>query len=148
MRTLKILYWVTTLLFAAQMLYDAVLNLIPHDDAVTTFNKIGIPSGMLALYGVAKLVAGLIILLPVMKSLKEWSYAILLFMVIETAYAMASAGFPVADWALMLIPFLLGILSYIFWKFSNIPVKREENGITISVTPTTSVASYENPLQD
>jgi DoxX-like family len=71
---LKILYWVSTIL-AAVMLGFTLSYLTGNQQVVTGFQHLGSPQHLRLVLGVAKPVAGLVILLPGLRLLKEWAYA-------------------------------------------------------------------------
>src|SRR4029450_14148232 len=71
---LKITYWVSTIL-AAVMLGFALSYLTGNEQVVTGFKHLGYPQHLRLVLGVAKPAAGIVLLLPGLRLLKEWAYA-------------------------------------------------------------------------
>lgn len=115
MKTTKILYWVFTVLFAAFMIFSATSNVSMHPDAVKLIHdQLGYPVYLIPVLGWAKIIGGIVILIPGFARIKEWAYAGLMFDLLGATYSMAAIGLPVSDWGFM-TPFIaLGVCSYIF----------------------------------
>jgi uncharacterized membrane protein YphA (DoxX/SURF4 family) len=129
---MKVFYWIVSLLFVAQILFDAVLDLIPHRQAIMAFNKMEMPLFMLGLYGLTKLICGILVLIPGLRSVKEWAYAILLFGILEATWAMIASGQSADSWGFMAIPFILGMTSYILWRKIN---QAGDKGLQVKKSP-------------
>ena len=71
---LKITYWATTIV-AALMLGFALSYLTGSAQAVQGFTHLGYPQHLRLVLGVAKPAAGVVLLLPGLRVLKEWAYA-------------------------------------------------------------------------
>jgi hypothetical protein len=71
---LKIVYWVTTIIAAAMLLMD-LIYLTGSAEMVAGFNHLGYPQHLRLVLGVAKPAAGVVLLLPGLRVLKEWAYA-------------------------------------------------------------------------
>ncbi len=123
LRTIKILYWVFTILFAGLMLFSAIPSILVTDDSVKlVHNMLGYPIYFIPFTGVAKLLGVIAILIPGIKTIKEWAYAGLFFDLAGAVYS----GIAVAKGAIdprmlgMLLWIVPGILSYIFYhKLQN-----------------------------
>lgn len=117
-KTINILYWVFTILFAALMLFSAYGSIIVNDDAKKLIHDyLGFPVYFIPFTGFAKLFGSIVILIPGLKAIKEWAYAGLFFDLIGAVYssiAVSKAFDPMM--LFMLVWFVPGILSYIFWK--------------------------------
>jgi hypothetical protein len=99
---LKIIYWVSTIL-AAVMLGFALSYLTGNQQVVTGFQHLGYPQHLRLVLGVAKPAAGLVIVLPGLRLLKEWAYAGAAF-----AWSMAFiAHWQAGDGATALMPLVL-----------------------------------------
>jgi hypothetical protein len=123
MKKINILYWVFTGLFAAAMLFSSIGNVMVDENSVQLISGIlQFPEYMIPFLGVAKIIGVIGILVPGLpRWIKEWSYAGLFFDLIGATYAMiAVAGFQVAHLG-MLMFFIPGILSYIYFhkKFGS-----------------------------
>ena len=115
MKTLNILYWVFTGLFAAFMLFSAMDNLRVSEGSVELFDSLVYPRYLIAFMGTAKLLGVIGILLPGFPRLTEWAYAGLFFDLIGATYSVLTAQEFHPMTLTMIVPFALGALSYIFY---------------------------------
>ena len=117
-KTIRILYWTFTVLFAGLMIFSSYGSLLVNQDAKTLIHdQLGYPVYFIPFTGWAKLIGSIIILIPGLKTLKEWAYAGLFFDLIAVVYSsIALAGTVDPMMAFMLLWFVPGILSYCFWK--------------------------------
>jgi DoxX-like protein len=117
-KTINILYWVFTILFAALMLFSAYGSILVNEDAKKLIHDaLGFPVYFIPFTGFAKLLGAIAILIPGLKTIKEWAYAGLFFDLLGAVYsgiAVAKTFDPMM--LFMLVWFVPGILSYIFWK--------------------------------
>jgi hypothetical protein len=123
MKKTNVLYWVFTGLFAAAMLFSSIGNVMMDDASVQLISDmLHFPKYMIPFLGVAKILGVLGILIPGLpRWIKEWSYAGLFFDLSGATYAIiATAGFQVEHLG-MLMFFIPGILSYIYFhkKFGS-----------------------------
>jgi uncharacterized membrane protein len=117
MKKLNILYWIFTVLFALFMLMSGVTNAMVTEDSVALIvDTLGYPHYFVAFIGIAKIAGSIGVLVPgIPRWLKEWAYAGLFFDLIGATYSLiAAAGFDASTLG-MLIPFVLGGLSYFFY---------------------------------
>lgn len=70
----KYLYWGSTLLIALFVLFSGTLYLVAEAPA-ENFARLGFPDYFRVQLGIAKLVGGVALLVPLPRSLKEWTYA-------------------------------------------------------------------------
>lgn len=117
-KTINILYWVFTILFAAAMIFSAWGSAITNKDSVTLIHdQLGYPVYFIPFTGWAKIIGSIIILIPGLKTIKEWAYAGLFFDLIAAVYSfIALSGGLGVEMSFMLAWFVPGILSYYFWK--------------------------------
>ena len=117
-KTINILYWVFTILFAALMLFSSYASILVNEDAKKLIHdQLGYPIYFIPFTGYAKLIGAIIILIPGLKTIKEWAYAGLfldLFGAVYSGIALSGTFDPMM--LFMLIWIVPGILSYIFWK--------------------------------
>jgi len=123
MKKINILYWIFTGLFAAAMLFSSIGNVMMDESSVSLISgTLNFPTYMIPFFGVAKIMGVIGILLPGLpRWIKEWSYAGLFFDLSGATYAIiATAGFHVQQLG-MLMFFIPGILSYIYFhkKFGS-----------------------------
>ena len=116
-KNVKILYWVFTILFAGLMLFSAYGSIIVNEDAKKLIHdQLGYPVYFIPFTGYAKLIGVIAILIPGLKTIKEWAYAGLFFDLISAVYSGIAAARTVDPMMFfMLVWFVPGILSYIFW---------------------------------
>ncbi|HEX7905849.1 MAG TPA: DoxX family protein [Chitinophagaceae bacterium] len=117
-KTIKILYWVFTILFAALMIFSAYGSILVNEDAKKLIHdQLGYPVYFIPFTGYAKLIGAIVILIPGLKTIKEWAYAGLFFDLIGAVYSGIALGGTIDPMmAFMLVWIVPGILSYIFWK--------------------------------
>jgi hypothetical protein len=118
-KTTNVLYWVFTILFALLMLFSAYGSILVNEDAIKLIHdQLGYPVYFIAFSGWAKLIGSIVILIPGLKTIKEWAYAGLFFDLLAAVYSGIAVAKGNIDPAMlgMLIWILPGILSYIFWK--------------------------------
>jgi len=114
---LKIVYWASTIV-AAVMLAFALTYLTGNPQVVEGFNHLGYPQYLRIVLGVAKPAAGLVILLPGLRLLKEWAYAGAAF-----AWGMASIShWQAGDGPTAFFP--LGLLVFLVVSYLTRPASR------------------------
>lgn len=125
--TINILYWVFTILFAALMIFSAYDSILVNEKAKGFIHGyLGFPIYFIPFTGFAKLIGSIVILIPGLKTIKEWAYAGLFFDLMGAVYAGVAVAKKVDPMlAFMLVWFVPGILSYIFWHKK---LKLEEKG--------------------
>jgi hypothetical protein len=118
MKRTKILYWVFTILFSAFMLWSGIPGIEPTKQSADFLNGyLGYPIYFIRFISIAKVVGAIAILIPGFAKAKEWAYAGLFFDLAGAIYSVISVAKMVdIGVAVICIPVLLGVLSYIFWK--------------------------------
>jgi uncharacterized membrane protein YphA (DoxX/SURF4 family) len=113
--TINIIYWVSTGLVLAMMLFSAASSFMENPDSTKMMEAIGYRPYVFHLLAVAKVLGTIAILTPGFPRLKEWAYAGFTFDIIGAAYSFYVSGFALKDWIFM--PILLALLacSYIFY---------------------------------
>jgi hypothetical protein len=117
-KTLNVLYWIFTVIFSVLMIFSAVSGLKPNEDAIKMLHDaLGYPIYFIQFISVAKIIGSIVILIPGLKTVKEWAYAGLFFDLAGALYS-GVAAYGKFDPAMlgMLIWIGSGILSYYFWK--------------------------------
>ena len=117
-KTINILYWVFTILFAALMIFSSYGSIMVDEGSRKLIHdQLGYPLYFIPFSGWAKLIGSIIILIPGLLTIKEWAYAGLFFDLTAAVYSsIALSGTVDPMLSFMLIWFVPGILSYIFWK--------------------------------
>ena len=115
-KTIKVIYWIVTLLFSLFMLFSGVSEIIQTEQAKEIMKHLGYPIYVNTIIGVAKILGALAILQWKFKTLKEWAYA---GFTIEFIGAGASFYFA-GDGVLMALSPVIFIavmfISYFLWK--------------------------------
>ncbi len=75
MKTTKIIYWVSTILFCCFFTVTATLYFLHAPIMVHKFQRLGYPLYILEMIGTAKYIGIVALLVPKMPRLKEWGYA-------------------------------------------------------------------------
>ena len=75
------IYWISTIVFAALMIFSAVGGIQPSQGAIQLIHdSLGYPIYFIQFISIAKLIGVIIILIPGLhRSVKEWAYAGLFF---------------------------------------------------------------------
>jgi hypothetical protein len=114
MKSTKTIYWISTGLFAAFMIFSAVPDIIMMDDAVKFMTHLGYPKYFIPFIGYAKILGSIAILIPGFKKIKEWAYAGLVFDLLGAVYSNISTDGFQAGMLVILVIFAVVITSYIF----------------------------------
>jgi len=109
-----VLYWIFTAFFCAFMLTSTIPNILSAPEWVEIFKQLGYPPYMLPFLGVAKLLGVIALLVPGFSRIKEWAYAGMFFDLTGAVYSGLSVGGFDPQMLIMLVPFGLGALSYIY----------------------------------
>lgn len=97
------------------MMFSAIPNILLTPDSVAFVGQLGFPNHFIHFIGVAKALGVIGILVPGFPGIKEWAYAGLFFDLIGAVYSMLAVnGFEPGIFG-MLLPFILGGLSYGFY---------------------------------
>jgi uncharacterized membrane protein YphA (DoxX/SURF4 family) len=117
MKKTKIIYWTVTGLFALMMLGSAIPDIMSSDVAIKGMHDgLGYPLYFIPFIGVAKVLGVIAIVIPGSARLKEWAYAGLFFDLVGATFSIYSSGERGANLAFMLLPILVGALSYVYFR--------------------------------
>ena len=116
-KTITILYWVFTILFAALMLFSAVGGIKPTADNIKIMHDmLGYPVYFIQFISVAKVLGSIAILIPGLNRVKEWAYAGLFFDLSGAIYSGIAISGKFDPMMLTLLAWVIpGVLSYYFW---------------------------------
>ena len=115
MKKINIIYWITTGLLLALMLWSAIGSLTNNPQGVQIMTQLGYPAYLGHFLGVAKILGVIAILIPGFPRIKEWAYAGFAFDMIGATYSMYASGEAASKWAMMFIFLALLACSYIFY---------------------------------
>jgi uncharacterized membrane protein YphA (DoxX/SURF4 family) len=116
-RSIKIIYWTSTVLFAALMIFSATGGLKPSPETVTFLHdQLGYPIYFIRFLSVAKILGAIALFIPGFPRVREWAYAGLMFDLVGAIVSVvAVAGKPDPGAAFILLPIVLGMTSYFSW---------------------------------
>lgn len=118
MKKIKILYWILTLLFAGFMIWSSVPGINPKGQTLQFLHDaLGYPVYFIRFISVAKIAGALVLLIPGLRTIKEWAYAGLFFDLAGAVYSvyMLQQSFD-PGMLFILLPVVLGAGSYYCWK--------------------------------
>ena len=117
-KTINILYWIFTIIFAGLMIFSSYGSIIGDPKAKELIHdQLGYPEYFIPFTGYMKILGSIVILIPGLRTIKEWAYAGLFFDLLAVIYSgIALAGKVDPLMSFMLLWIVPGILSYYFWK--------------------------------
>lgn len=118
--TTKTLYWVFTIIFAGLMIFSSVGGIQPTQQTVDIFHTyLGYPIYFIQFISIAKIIGSITILIPGLKTIKEWAYAGLFFDLAGAIYSGVAVAGKFDPMMLTMLGWVVpGVLSYYFWKKS------------------------------
>lgn len=108
----KSLYWGSTLLVATFVLFSGVMYFVA-DAPAATFERLGFPDYFRIQLGIAKLVGGVVLLVPLPRWMKEWTYAGFTIDFGSAFIAHLVVADPVTTMILPVVGFFLLMASYV-----------------------------------
>jgi hypothetical protein len=117
-KTNNIVYWISTVIFAALMIFSAAGGLQPSQASIQLIHdSLGYPIYFIPYISFAKLIGSIAILIPGLnRSIKEWAYAGLFFDLAGAIYSgIAASGKFDPMMLAMLLWILPGVISYYCW---------------------------------
>jgi len=115
MKAIKITYWATTAIVAVMMAYSAYAYLT-QDAMRMAFQHLGYPDYFRVELAVFKIIGAVLLLAPVAKKVKEWTYPGFAVIFISAFIAHTASGDPVGVRIMPLIFMALLIVSYITYQ--------------------------------
>ena len=112
MKTIKIIYWITTAIVALMMAYSSYAY-VTQDAVREGFHHLGFSDSFRVELAIAKLIGAILLLAPVNSRIKEWVYAGFTITFISAFIAHTSSGDPITKGVMPLIFLALLIVSYI-----------------------------------
>ena len=116
-KTINLIYWISTIIFAALMIFSAVGGIQPTQPAIQLMHdSLGYPIYFIQLISIAKLLGSIVILIPGLNRIKEWAYAGLFFDLAGAVYSGIAISGKFDPMMLTMLAWIIpGILSYYFW---------------------------------
>jgi hypothetical protein len=116
MKRNKIIYWVSTGLFGAMMLFSGY-SYFTNPQMTDAFKHLGFPDYFRIELGSAKLLGALVLLIPqIPVKIKEWAYAGFGIVMISAAIAHNSSGDPTSAAVTPLIMLVFLVVSNIYFS--------------------------------
>jgi DoxX-like family len=117
-KTVNIVYWISTILFATLMIFSAIGGLKPTPESIAFMHdQLGYPIYFIRFLSVAKLIGAIAILEQRFPRVKEWAYAGLIFDLIGAIVSViAVAGKLDPGVAFIVLALALGVTSYVMWR--------------------------------
>lgn len=115
MKKINTWYWIITIIFAGFMIFSAVPDMMMAPEAINMITGLGYPKYFVAFIGVAKLLGAIAILIPGLKTIKEWAYAGLFFDLIGATYSGLAIGGFQPPMLFMILPISFLFISHYLW---------------------------------
>lgn len=110
----NIIYWIATLWLCLGMLSTGIVQLLRHQQEVTSMEKLGYPIYLLSVLGIWKILGVIAVLIPKSALLKEWAYAGFFFVMTGAIFSHLAIG---DDLITLFGPSLLLVLIITSWYF-------------------------------
>jgi DoxX-like family len=116
MRTMKVIYWTSTTVFALTFAFTGSLYLVHSPQMATKLALLGYPPYLLAILGTAKILGSIALVFPKYPRLKEWAYAGFVFDFFGAIWShLAVQGIGRAA-AVVLVPLMILAASYVSYR--------------------------------
>ena len=113
---IKLTYWITTILFAAFMLFSGIGGLIGSEAGNSVMIALGYPLYLNIILGIAKILGSVALIQTKWYVIKEWAYAGFAFDIIGAGMSFLFAGMGLAMIIVPLIALAVMFVSYSSWK--------------------------------
>ena len=111
MKTLKIIYWVSTGVIALMMIF-AAYSYVTNDQVKQGFIQLGFPGYFRIELAVAKLIGAIMLVIPFKSRLKEWVYAGFTIIFISALIAHIAGGLPLSTAVMPIVMLVVLLVSY------------------------------------
>ena len=108
----KIIYWIATGWLALGMVSTGLVQILQVEENVRPILNLGYPAYFLTILGIWKLLGAIVILLPKLPLLKEWTYAGFFFAMSGAVLSHLASGSPLPE---ILPALLLLTLTVVSW---------------------------------
>lgn len=123
MKAIKITYWITTAIIGLMMLYSGYAYLT-DPDIKEAFVHLGFPDYFRIELAIAKLIGGVLLLVPVPPRVKEWTYAAFTIVFVSGFIAHVASGDEISHSVVPVVFTVLLAISYItYHKLQTLPAK-------------------------
>lgn len=115
-RSVKIWYWVITVLFAAFMAFSGISELMQTASAQAAIESLGYPVYLNYIIGVAKLLGAIALVQTKWRTIKEWAYAGFTIDIVGAAVSIAFVVGQISAVFFTLLFLVVLFVSYALWK--------------------------------
>ncbi|MEK6894461.1 MAG: DoxX family protein [Nanoarchaeota archaeon] len=115
-RSVKVTYWVTTVLFVAFMVFGGISSLIGTEAGNAVMVYLGYPLYLNTILGIAKVLGSVALIQTKWYVIKEWAYAGFTIDVVGAGLSFAFIGAGASAQIIPLITLVVMFISYISWK--------------------------------
>ncbi|HLC31276.1 MAG TPA: DoxX family protein [Candidatus Nanoarchaeia archaeon] len=115
-KTIKILYWIITIIFALFMLFSGISEVMQTQPAKDLLIQLGYPIYLNFILGIAKVLGVIAIVQTKFKVIKEWAYAGFTIDITGASASMALNGIGVASTLFTLVFLAPLFISYFLGK--------------------------------
>ena len=115
-KSIKIIYWIFTILFAAFMIFSGVSELVQTEQGNQVLTDLGYPLYLNLILGAAKILGAIALIVPQFKIIKEWAYAGFTFDILGASASFVLNGDGFAATVMPLIFLVIMFVSYVSWK--------------------------------
>lgn len=112
MKKTKILYWLTTVIFSAMMIFSGSMYFV-SSDMTQTFEHLGFPDYFRIELGIAKIIGAIFLVTPINERIKEWAYIGFTITLVSAAIAHLASSDPVSAVITPLVFLGILVLSYV-----------------------------------
>jgi uncharacterized membrane protein YphA (DoxX/SURF4 family) len=113
MKTIKLGYWIPTVLLALALLGGGISQLSGAPEVAASMAHLGYPPYMSTLIGIWKVLGALAILAPGLPRLKEWAYAGIFFNMTGATFSHLASGDSLGE---SIIPLVLAGIALVSWS--------------------------------
>ena len=115
-KTLKIAYWVATVLVALWLLADGIAGVMRAQAGMDSLVHLGYPVYLLTISGIAKILGAIAILQTRFRTIKEWAYAGYAFNCLLAFASHLYVGDAVFLTVMPLIFLAIAMIPYFLWR--------------------------------
>lgn len=115
-KSIKIVYWISTILFVAFMLFGGIGGLVGSEAGDAVMIALGYPLYMNIILGIAKILGSVALVQTKWYTIKEWAYAGFTFDILGAGMSFLLAGMGISMVVVPLITLAVMFVSYVNWK--------------------------------
>ena len=115
-KTIKVIYWVATILFSMAMMLSGITELMQNEQSKEVLLHLGYPIYLNLILGVAKVLGAIALLQMKFKTIKEWAYCGFAIDIIGASASIYFAGDGISKALFPAVFLAVMFVSYFFWK--------------------------------